>query len=221
MTNIDEFYREKCEKIDAKDVAAYFEFKLDDQDPSTLILDNSWGQVSIDLTPAVQDAETLTSLALSPTENPTSLQYNPERGDPNCITGDELSRIISMHLLKDVDQTTPPSNGSIYVYNDGLFYVFDFNTWQQSVNSQLEQLTSDLETANTNITTLENRMNVAEQNITNLQNLLTKPDGVPSNTGVVWGNINLISDYTNSNNTDWGLYTHNPSNTITNDEYFA
>ena len=114
MTSIDEFYRKECEKIDASDVNAYLELRLDDQDPTKLILDSSWGETSVNLTDAVKAAETVTHLSLVPDcDEPTSLQYDPERGDPDCITGDDLSRIISMTKLKDVDQNTPPTNGDV------------------------------------------------------------------------------------------------------------
>ena len=64
MTSSDDYYRKECAKIDARDVNAYLEFKLDDRDPSKLILENPWGDTSIDLTPAVKDAETVTHLSL-------------------------------------------------------------------------------------------------------------------------------------------------------------
>ncbi len=205
MTNIDQFYRKECNKIDARCVNAYLELKLDEENPVNLILNSPWEQTSVDLTDAVKAAETVTHLFLTPDcGEPLSLQYNPERGDPDCITGDALSRIISLHLLKDVDQNTPPVNGDVYIYRDGKFYAFN-----------LTQALTDLGDSFNDI------LNQLRQRIVNLETMLVRPQGIPENTKIVWGNINLISDYTDSDNRDWGLYTHNKDNNIANDEYFA
>lgn len=205
MTNIDQFYRKECNKIDARCVNAYLELKLDEENPVNLILNSPWEQTSVDLTDAVKAAETVTHLFLTPDcGEPLSLQYNPERGDPDCITGDALSRIISLHLLKDVDQDTPPVNGDVYIYRDGKFYAFN-----------LTQALTDLGDSFNDI------INQLRQRIVNLETMLVRPQGIPENTKIVWGNINLISDYTDTDNRDWGLYTHNKDNNIANDEYFA
>ena len=65
MTSKDSYYQKECNKIDASCINAYLKFKLDDQDPSRLILENSWEDTDIDLEPAVKDAETLTHLLRS------------------------------------------------------------------------------------------------------------------------------------------------------------
>ena len=205
MTNIDQFYRKECNKIDARCVNAYLELKLDEENPVNLILNSPWEQTSVDLTDAVKAAETVTHLFLTPDcGEPLSLQYNPERGDPDCITGDELSRIISMHLLKDVDQETAPVNGDVYIYKDGKFYAFNLTQALTNISDGLNAVINQL-----------------RQRIVNLETMLVRPQGIPDNTKIVWGNINLISDYTNSDNRNWGLYTHNKDNNIANDESFA
>ncbi len=130
---------------------------------------------------------------LSPEEDPVALQYDPERGEPDCIHGDDLSRIISLSLLKDVDQVTAPTNGDVLIYRDGKWYTFN--------------LTAAL-------TAITNRLDTIEQ-------IIERPEGVPNNTRLTWGNINLYSDYTNTNNRNWGFYTHSTSTNIPNDEYFA
>lgn len=111
-----------------------------------------------------------------------------------------------MHLLKDVDQDTAPQDGDVYIYNNGKFYTFNLT----------DALTA-LETR------LGNRIDSLLSQITNINNILAKPQGIPNNTKLVWGNINLISDYTNNNVLDWGLYTHStdPSFDIPNDEMFS
>lgn len=193
MTSKDSYYQKECNKIDASCINAYLELKLDDQDPSKLILENPWNDTSVDLEPAVKDAETVTHMYLSPEEDPVALQYDPERGEPDCIHGDDLSRIISLSLLKDVDQVTAPTNGDVLIYRDGKWYTFN--------------LTAAL-------TAITNRLDTIEQ-------IIERPEGVPNNTRLTWGNINLYSDYTNTNNRNWGFYTHSTSTNIPNDEYFA
>lgn len=207
MTNIDQFFRKECNKIDARCVNAYLELKLDSEDPINLILDSSWGETSVDLTDAIKAGETNTHLFLSPDcGDKTSLQYNPERGGPDCIPGDELSRIISMQLLKDVDQTVAPAEGDIYYYHNGRFQTFNI----------IEALA---EAASASSDVLQNILN----RLTAIEHTLTRPVGVPSDTKVTWGNINLISDNTNSDVRTSGFYTHSidASADIPNDEYFS
>lgn len=201
MTSIDEFYRKECEKIDASDVNAYLELRLDDQDPTKLILDSSWGETSVNLTDAVKAAETVTHLSLVPDcDEPTSLQYDPERGDPDCITGDDLSRIISMTKLKDVDQNTPPTNGDVYIYRDGKWYTFNLQSFVSNVNNAIDNINAS---------------------ITNILNRIAPPEGIPGNARIMYGNINIYSDYTNNNVRNWGVFAHSTSNDIANDEFFA
>lgn len=193
MPSKDYYYQKPCNKIDASCINAYLELKLDDQDPSKLILDHSWGETSVDLEPAVKNAETVTHMYLSPTENPVALQYDPERGEPDCIHGDDLSRIISLKLLKDVDQVTAPTNGDVLIYRDGKWYTFNLTAALKAITDRLD---------------------VIEQ-------VIEKPAGIPGNARLAWGNINLYSDYTNTNNRNWGFYTHSTNTNIPNDEYFA
>lgn len=201
MTSIDNFYRKECEKIDASDVNAYLELRLDDQDPTKLILDSSWGETSVNLTDAVKAAETVTHLSLVPDcDEPTSLQYDPERGDPDCITGDDLSRIISMTKLKDVDQNTPPTNGDVYIYRDGKWYTFNLQSFVSNVNNAIDNINAS---------------------ITQILNRIAPPEGIPGNARIMYGNINIYSDYTNNNVRDWGVFAHSTSNDIANDEFFA
>ncbi len=201
MTSISEFYRKECEKIDASDVNAYLELRLDDQDPTKLILDSSWGETSVNLTDAVKAAETVTHLSLVPDcDEPTSLQYDPERGDPDCITGDDLSRIISMTKLKDVDQNTPPTNGDVYIYRDGKWYTFNLQSFVSNVNNAIDNINAS---------------------ITQILNRIAPPEGIPGNARIMYGNINIYSDYTNNNVRDWGVFAHSTSNDIANDEFFA
>lgn len=212
MTNIDEFYHKDCEKIDANCVNAYVDYHLDEENPAGLCVNTSWGGDCLDLTSIVKAAETVTSLELTPTENPTCLTFNREDGQADCIHGDDLSRIISMTKLKDVDQTTAPVNGDVYIYKNGKFYTFN-----------LQQYMDD--TANT-----INNMQAAIRQLQVLLNYWQVPEGLPANAKIMLGNINLYSDTNaaiNSNGTvqslnkNNGIYGHDLDIDRAQDEIFG
>lgn len=212
MTNIDEFYHKDCEKIDANCVNAYVDYHLDEENPAGLCVNTSWGGDCLDLTSIVKAAETVTSLELTPTENPTCLTFNREDGQADCIQGDDLSRIISMTKLKDVDQTTVPVNGDVYMYNNGKFYTFNL---QQYMN----------DTANT-----INNMQAAIRQLQVLLNYWQVPEDLPANAKIMLGNINLYSDTNAVINSDGtvqslnknnGIYGHDLDIDRTQDEIFG
>lgn len=212
MTNIDEFYHKDCEKIDANCINAYVDYHLDEENPAGLCVNTSWGGDCLDLTSIVKAAETVTSLELTPTENPTCLTFNREDGQADCIHGDDLSRIISMTKLKDVDQTTAPVNGDVYIYKNGKFYTFN-----------LQQYMDD--TANT-----INNMQAAIRQLQVLLNYWQVPEGLPANAKIMLGNINLYSDTNaaiNSNGTvqslnkNNGIYGHDLDIDRAQDEIFG
>lgn len=202
MTKITDLYYKECEKIDPAMVNAYLEIKADDLNPTGIILDSSWGESLLDLEDIIKAGETKTYLKLDPAETPEYLEYDGEDGIPQCIHGDDLSRIISMKYLKDVDQTTPPADGDVYIY-DGqakVFKTFNLADFVQTVNDAL--------------TILRNRVSV-------LEGILDRPEGIPLDAKVVWGNINEYSDNTNADLRTSGFYTHNPTTEVTNDLRFA
>lgn len=202
MTAITDFYHKECEKIDPSMVNAYLEIKLDEENPTGIILDSSWGESKLNLESIVKAGETLTYLKLDPSDEPEYLEYDGEDGVPQCIHGDDLSKIISMKYLKDVDSSVAPADGDVYMYDaeTNSFKVFNLKEFMQNINNT--------------ISTLRNR-------IVTLEGALDRPEGVPTDVRVVWGNINLYSDSTNTNLKTSGFYTHNPSTEKTNDEYFA
>ena len=212
MTNIDEFYHKDCEKIDANCINAYVDYHLDEENPAGLCVNTSWGGDCLDLTSIVKAAETVTSLELTPAENPTCLTFNREDGQADCIHGDDLSRIISMTKLKDVDQTTAPVNGDVYIYKNGKFYTFN-----------LQQYMDD--TANT-----INNMQAAIRQLQVLLNYWQVPEGLPANAKIMLGNINLYSDTNAVINSDGtvqslnknnGIYGHDLDVDRTQDEIFG
>lgn len=176
MTNIEDIYNDPCQKLDAFCVDAYFNLGLDPEDQSNLTLDSSWGETTVDLTPAIQAGETITHLLLTD----SALQYNredygrkdAENGGVDCIGGDALSRIISMKYLKDVDQTTAPTNGDIYMFNGATSMFSPYN-----LQSFITQTNNAISTLNGQVTALQNGLN----------NLNARVDGA-------------IADYTNKIN---------------------
>ena len=202
MTNIQEFYHKDCEKIDPWKVNAYIDIKLDDLNPTGIILDSSWGEKHLDLKSIVKAAETMTYLKLDPSPNPEYLEYDGEDGVPQCIHGDDLSRIISLQFLKDVEQNIELQDGDTFVYDaqSKTFKRFNISSAIGDIN---------------------NILNNFRQRLSTVEATLTRPTGAPLDVTVTWGNINLYSDSTNNNVKTSGFYTHDPATEKTNDEYFA
>ena len=200
--------RQECEKIDPCDVNAYINISLDPENPTGIILSSSWGDVKLDLKSIVKAGETVTHLELLPEDNPTLIRYTNEHGEYECITGDELSRIISLQLLKDVDQTTPPSDGIVYMYDEttNLFVPYDLKTVIGDINIYLGRLEAS-------ITNLQNQIDA-------IANIIPFWD-TDKTMKLARGTINLYSDVTNTNSKADGLFTHDKNTDVTNDEYFS
>lgn len=212
MTNVDEFNHEECCKTDANCINAYTDFHLDPENPAGLCLETSWGGDCLDLTSIVKAAETVTTLHLSPAENPNCLEFEREDGQSDCITGDDLSRIISMTKLKDVDQETAPTNGDVYMYNNGKWYAFNL---QQYMDDTAQTI---------------NNMQAAIRQLQVLLDYWQIPRDLPSDAKIMLGNINLYSDTgaaINSSGTatsldkSHGIYGHNLDTDKAQDEIFG
>ena len=222
MSTISDFNRiEDCNKIDPLCIDAYTDFELDPDNDTGLCLHTPWGGDCLDLTSIVKAAESCTTLYLSPDENPNCLVYEPEEkcGDNICIHGDDLSRIISMTKLKDVDQGTAPSDGSVYMYNGqtGMFEPFDLKNFVTNTNTTIQNI-------NAAIANWQSR-------IENIEAKLTPPADAPLDVKVVFGNINEYSDpnvvisegsgtVTTLDKTH-GLYTHTLASNAYGDEIFG
>lgn len=216
MTNIDEFNHRECDKIDANKINAYVDFHLDELNPTGLCIETSWGGDCLDLESIVKAGETVTNLELSPAGDPTCLVFNREDGQADCIHGDDLSRIISLTKLKDVDQGSSFSNGDVLMYRDGKWYPFDLQTFVDNTNTNISNL-------NAALTQLRNR----------IQQILDRwalPDGVPDNAKIMLGNINLYSDtnavinsagIVQSLNKNNGIYGHDLTTNRAQDEIFG
>lgn len=222
MSTVSDFNRiDDCNKIDPLCIDAYTDFELDPDNPAGLCLHTPWGGDCLDLTSIVKAAESCTTLYLSPDENPNCLVYEPEEkcGDNICIHGDDLSRIISMQYLKDVDQTTPPSDGIVYMYNGqtGMFEPFDLKTFVTNTNAAIRNINQML--------------NNHEGRLQTIEAMLTPPAGAPDNVRVVFGNINdysdpnvVISEGSGTVTTldkNHGLYSHALASNAYGDEIFG
>jgi len=249
MTSLEEFNYKDCELIDAQQVNAYFDLSLDELDPTKLIFDSSWSTQTLDLTPAIKAGETVTHLMLDPSTSPVYLRYDNEAGDSECIHGDDLSRIISMKYLKDVDQTTGPVAGDVYMYNsDGTFHTYPLASTVSGINDRLTSLegratslenrmslaennisalNTTVNSHETRIHNLENRMTAAEDNITAISNRVKAIEDAifnwasDKNTKIPRGNINVYGDINNNDNHANGIFTHATDSNITNDLYFS
>lgn len=224
LTNIDYFNRRDCEKIDPLCVNAFVDFHLDPENPTGICLDTSWGGDCLDLTNIVKEAETCTSLYLSPVDNPECLVYEGEC-ETFCITGDELSRIISLQKLKDVDQTTAPTDGDVYMFNRETNKFEPFNLAQY-----IENLDTDLSAVWQAINALRSRVTRIENQITPILNRWQLPESVPDDAKIMLGNINIYSD-TNASisaagavtslDKSHGVYGHSLNTDMLDDEIFG
>ena len=227
MSNITDFTSTPCPKIDPWDIAASFELSLDPINTATLKLNTSWGCTAVDLTPAIKFAETITHLFITPEG---SLQFNREDygrdGAPNggvdCITGDELSRIISMKLLKDVDQTKPIQNGYVYMFNGitNLFEPYDLQTFVNNTNKTLAEHTAAISTLQADVTNIKTTLQLLTNRLTAIENAIYNWNA-DKNTPIARGNINLYGDYANTGSKAKGLFTHDTNTNVSGDQQFA
>ena len=222
MSTIADFNRiDDCDKIDPLCIDAYVDFDFDPESDTGICLHTPWGGNCLDLTEIVKNAESCTTLYLSPEEDPNCLVYVPEEkcGDNICIHGDDLSRIISMQYLKDVTQETAPSDGIVYMYNSetNLFEPYDLKTTITNINTAIQNI-------NATLSNHENRIHQIELK-------LTPPADAPDNVKVVFGNINDYSDpnvvisegsgtVTTLDKTH-GLYSHTLASNAYGDEIFG
>lgn len=216
VTNIDEFNKKGCNKIDANCINAYVDFHKDKENPTGLCLETSWGGECLDLKSIVKAGETVTNLALEPTDNPTCLVFHREDGGADCIHGDDLSRIISLSKLKDVDQGAGFGNGDVLIYRDGKWYPFNLQSFIDDTNAKINSLRAA-------VTQLQNQ-------IRPILNRFQEFDGVPGDAKIMLGNINLYSD-TGANideggqvvslNKNNGIYGHDLNVDRTQDEIFG
>lgn len=216
LTNIDEFYRKECQKIDANCIDAYVDYHLDEENSAGLCVETSWGGDCLDLTPIVKAAETVTTLHLSPEEDPNCLVYEREDGQSDCIHGDDLSRIISMTKLKDVDQGTAPVNGDVYIYRNGKFYTFNLQQYMDDTAQTISNINAAITQIRNQIAPIINRWQL--------------PNQVPDDAKIMLGNINLYSDtgaVINSSGTatsldkSHGIYGHDLNTDKAQDEIFG
>lgn len=102
--------------------------------------------------------------------------------------------------------------------------IASLQTTVANLSAQIAALHQQVASLQTDLTALQAQVDGLEDvstRVSTLETTLTKPTGIPTNAVVVWGNINAIADYTNTNLTTSGLYTHNPSTWQTNDTYDA
>lgn len=198
------FNYKDCEKIDGRMVNAYVDAHLNAENPVELDIETTWGDSAVDLTDAVKAAETVTHMELGS----NAIEYFSEDGHVDCIYGDDLSRIISMHLLKDVAQT-PLTHGDVYIWNANTqkFEPFNLSAYIDGVDQQINNLTAQ-------ISNLKNRVH-------QLEVTLTKPSNIPEDAVVAWGNRNIYADHTNTNLKLYGVFTHDTTQNLTDDQYFA
>lgn len=184
MSTIADFNKiDDCDKIDPLCIDAFSEVTLDEE--GVLCVETSWDKQCVELAPVVKAFESCTTLYLSPEEDPNCLVYEKEErcGDNDCIHGDDLSRIISLQLLKDVDQTQEITNGDTYIFNSetNLFEPYPLVETITNINTAIQNI-------NAAISNLQNR-------VTNIEQRIAPPEGCPDSARIAYASINLYSDY--------------------------
>lgn len=228
-TPIESFNRKECELIPGVKVNAYTDLYLDPENPTGIILDTTWGLSKVDLKSVVKAGETITHLYLAPEDNPEGLCYEKEDGTTDYIPGDELSRIISMRLLKDVDQSKTMTGGNVYMFNSttNMFEPYPLQTFVNNTNQHLTNIDNSITNLQNQITALGTRVTNLEARMTAVENRISDIEGLIYNypadktTKIPRANINIISDYTNTDNRNWGVFSHDVNNLIPNDEFFS
>lgn len=203
-TKSTQFNYKDCEKIDGRMVNAYIDAHLDRENPVKFVIESTWGDSVVDLTDAIKAGETVTNMELGS----NAIEYFSEDGHVDCIYGDDLSRIISMQLLKDVDITKTPENGDVYIYDSSKQKFVTFN-----LADALDAITGNITNILGDISNLKSRVN-------NIEALLVKPNNIPENAKIAWGNINNYGDYTGAGLKTSGIYTHDPNTNVPNDQMF-
>lgn len=211
----DFFQEEECQKTDARTINAKLELKLDPLNKTGFILENPWGDTGLDIKKLIKAGETVTHLELAPAISPSVLRYEREDGKVDCITGDEFSHIISMRLLKDVDQETKLAQGDVYIYGaDEKFHPFQ-------LGAVLKEYRQTIERHNATVLRLDGEIAELRAEVEKLKELLKKPDNTPDNAKLAWGNINVYGDISNTGLKTSGIYTHDVNSNITNDMSFS
>lgn len=235
MSTIADFNRiEDCDKIDPLCIDAYTDFELDPDNETGICLHTPWGGNCLDLAAIVKNAESCTTLYLSPEDNPNCLVYVPEEncGDNICIHGDDLSKIISMRHLKDVGGGELV-DGAVYMYNSqtDTFEPFDLKTALGNIATQVQNINAAITNHEQRLDTHEGILNDYGTRISNLELKLTPPADAPADVKVVFGNINEYSDpnvvinagsgTVTSLDKAHGLYTHTLASNAYGDEIFG
>lgn len=166
---------------------------------------------------------------------PVSIQYNredfgrdgAENGGVDCLHGDDISRIISMRLLKDVDTSKPVVGGDVYMFNQttNLFEPFNLQNYMDTTDATLANHEARISELEHGLAALIDHVDQLEiffrRWLNDIEERIAPPPGCPSNARIMHGNINTYSDSTNSGSRQWGHFSHDLSTTITNDMQFS
>lgn len=222
-TPITNFNVKDCQKIDAEWVNADFSFEIDPENPSILILHNSWGDINIDLSPIVKLNETVTHLKLAPEDAPDSLDYQNETGMHECIDGETLAGIIPLKKLRDMSPDNDWRTGYAPVWDEtaGKFIARYVNT-EGSMDSRVTALEDNMtivratvQNIQAQIGNIETAINSLKDRVTALEELTAKPENIPEDTALAWGNANIYTQTDEST----GTFVHDPATAVTGDRH--
>lgn len=133
-----------CSKVPAERVLAYLCFRLDN---SKLILDTSWGELGIDLTPAFAGASGLLgTMQIGEYNSTIGIELDMGKNGYSFVPASGLNRILSMQYLHNVDTTAPIAGGDVYLFNGNgnSFHPYGLSATMQNLQNQLTSLQAQL-----------------------------------------------------------------------------
>lgn len=180
MTDPNDFYHKPCEKLSAACVDAFVELGEDPTNMQNLVLTSSWGDSSLDMNGIVKANETITHLSLTE----TALQYDNEAGSVDCISGDDLSGIIKMQKLADVNKTITLQVGMAYVWDGTQFtpQMVGDGGEDASLTAKVDQLQTSVALLQTSNTSLTQEVTILSQQLADLTARVTILENKDNNT---------------------------------------
>lgn len=218
MTTKDEFNSLECEKIDALDVDAYIDGRIDG---GKITIVTPWGEATFNIEPIIAAFETVTHVKLVEGEDTGYIDYENENGEHECIDGAELARFIPLKQLRDMADGNDWRTGYAPVWDEtaGKFVARYVNT-EGSMDSRVTALENKVTVLQTTLQSTQESLNTALSTINSLrtrvdalETLTAKPEGIDPDATLTWGNVNV---YTNTDQST-GAYTHDPATSVTGD----
>lgn len=173
-----------CSKISAEQVLAYLCFRLDPDNPLNLVLDTSWGELSLDLIPALSSMSGLLgTMRIGMHQNAWGIELDRGRNGYSFVTIEALNRILPMNKFGDVVATPEIADGEVYKYNSTDFEPYALKSALDTLEQQLQDMQGRYE---------------AISKLPSLDAILARISALKKRLGILdeedWGEIEYIDD---------------------------